>query len=199
MLQTPLFVMACYFGWKRGVFSRDLVYPVSIGLGLLLGHLIFGLSLLATHRVWRDVWEHFVDLKSIARFLQENPDLLLRFFGVSLTEELIYRVSAQPMLTEWTGSPLLAIGAVAIAFSAVHKHFFRNAFWQSVEFMIFALLLGALYYWTNSLILVTVVHSLRNVESVYLEYLLKVNELGDEALALEAIEKAYSWRPSEHT
>lgn len=199
MLQTPIFVIACWIAWGHGAFSRDLVYPVSILAGLLLGHLVFCLSLLATHRVLQDVREHLTDLRSFGTFLKENPDLLLRFFCVALTEEIIYRAAAQPIFTEWMGHPLLAIAAVAAGFSVVHKHFFRNEVAQSAEFVVFALLLGGLYYWTGSLILVVLVHTVRNLESVFLEYLAKVEELGGEDQAQEAIEKAYNWHASEHS
>ena len=68
---------------------------------------------------------------------------------------------------------------------------------QSAEFVGFAVLLGALYYLTQSLSLVVVVHTLRNLEIVYLEYLIKVDELGDEAVALDALERTYMRRTSE--
>lgn len=192
LLQTPLLVLAFYFAAQRGVFSRDLVSPVRIGLGVVVGHLVFGISLLITHRNLQDAAWHFVDFGSLWRFLVEIPGLLLRFFGVSFIEEMIFRVNAQAIVIEWTQHPLLAIILVAAAFSAVHQHFFRNPPVQSIEFAGFALLLGALYYWTNSLVLVMVVHTLRNLESLYLDYLVKVDELGDETLAMQAIEKEHA-------
>ena len=199
LIQTPLFLMACHFGAQQGVFSRDLVSPLSIGLGLVAGHMVFGASLLVTHRVFRDAAGHFVDLASLWRFLVEVPGLLLRFLAVSFSEELLFRVAAQPILIGWTGSSVAAILLVAVAFSVVHKHFFRNAFSQSAEFLGFAILLGALYLWTNSLILVVVVHTLRNLESLYLDYLIKVDELGDEEAAMNAIEQIYLPHASETT
>lgn len=195
LLQTPLFLFAFYLAWQYGAFSRDLVSPLSIAMGLVLGHLIFALSLLATHRVCRDVLTHFIDLKSTGWFLKENPGLILRFFGVAMTEEIIYRAAAQPLMSDLFSSAPLAIGLTAMLFSIVHKHFFQNTLLASLEFLVFALLLGALYYWTNSLILVVIIHALRNLESVYLEYLQKLDELGDETQALRTIEERYSWRP----
>ena len=194
LLQTPLALAAYWIAWQRGVFSRDLIDPVYLGAGLILGHVVFCLSLLATHRVWRDVWEHLFGVKPLCLFLKENPDMMLRFLGISCIEEVIYRAVAQPVANEWIGHALPAIVIVAIAFALVHKHFFRNEFGQSAEFIVFALLLGWLYYWTNSLLLVILVHVVRNLESVYLEYLVKVDELGGEQQAMEAIERTYGWR-----
>ena len=95
----------------------------------------------------------------------------------------------------------LAAGIVLIAaaFVVVHKHFFENTWYVSVEFCAFALLIGVLYYWTESFILVIVIHALRDIEIAYLEYLVKVEELGDEAQAAHAIEQAYRPQRPEKT
>ncbi len=197
LIQTPLLLLACHFAWQRGVFSRDLVSPLHIGAGLLIGHVIFACSLLITHGVWRDAAAHFVQVGPFLRFLVEAPMIMLRFITVSITEEIIYRAAAQPLLTAWTGRPLLSIVIVALAFAVVHKHFLRNPVVQSGEFLAFSLLLGGLYYWTNSLSLVVAVHVLRNLESLYLEYLMKTEELGDAQRALNALEQTYQRLPGE--
>lgn len=191
LLQTPLFLLACYFAWMHGVCSRTLVSPIHIGAGLIMGHVIFALSLLITHGVWRDALEHFLDIAPFVRFLAETPMLVLRFLAVSITEELIYRAAAQPLLVAWIGHPLPAIIIIALSFAVVHKHFLKNPVLQSAEFLAFSLLLGGLYYWTSSLSLVVVIHALRNLESLYLEYLIKTEELGDPQRAVDALEAAY--------
>lgn len=187
-VQTALFVIACYFGYKQGVFSRQLVSPVSICLGLVAGHLVFGLSLLITHRSVSDAAIHFLDVASVWRFLIDNPRFLTQFVIVAAAEEMIYRVGCQPLIIEWTGSAVLGIVAVAVCFSIVHEHFFKNDRTQSVEFFAFGMLLGALYYWTASLILVVVVHALRNIEIAFLEHLGRVEELGGEEQACREAE-----------
>ncbi|MBI2434799.1 MAG: CPBP family intramembrane metalloprotease [Candidatus Hydrogenedentes bacterium] len=196
-VQSLLFCLALYFAVQRGMLSRDLVSPLSIGGGLLFGHFVFGVSLLVTHQELRDAAAHFLEFKALWHFLVENPPIIFRFLLVATTEEIIYRAAAQPLLMEATGWPLLSLTAVALAFSLVHWHFFRNPVVQSAEFLGFALLLGFLYYWTVSLSLVVVIHTLRNLEIVYLEYLVKLDELGDEEQAMKAIETAYSHKPAE--
>jgi membrane protease YdiL (CAAX protease family) len=191
LLQSPLFFSALYLGYHEGLLSRDLVSPLSIGGGLLLGHLFFGLSLLITHRELRDASEHVLDWGALWRFLVENPSLLFRFLAVSITEELIYRVAAQPLFTAWTGSALVGIGLVAVVFAVIHWHFFRNPVIQSAEFLGFAILLGVLYHWTGSFSLVVTIHTVRNLEIVYLEYLVKLSELGDEEQAMREVEAQY--------
>lgn len=198
MMQGPLFWLATFIGWEQGVFSRQLVSPVYIATGLLAGHLIFGLSLLATHLSWRDAWSHFFDFGPIWNFTMDSPVVLTRFLGVAVAEELIWRVAAQTilidLLSSWMPESVAVIAgilAVAAAFVVVHKHFFENTWHISLEFVIFALLLGGLYFWTGSFILVMVIHALRDIEIAYLEYLIKVEELGDAEQAAKAIEQAY--------
>lgn len=196
VLQGPLLLLACWYAWRQGVINRDLVSPVYILGGVVAGHLIFGISLYLTHHDLRDAARHFLDLHSLRYFLVENPMLIFRFVSVSISEELIYRAAAQTIIQQVTDSPALAILIVALGFSMVHAHFFRNPFSQSAEFVAFALLLGALYYWTHSLVLVVVIHTLRNLEIVYLEYLVKLDELGDEVSAMKYIENAYTPAPA---
>lgn len=186
-LQAPLLILAIVYAWRSGVFSRDLVAPWAIGLGLAGGHVIFGLSLLVTDRNLRAAASHLLDMGALWNFLAESPALLFRMLAVSLAEELIYRVAAQGMLLEWTGSPPIAIVVVAAAFAVVHWHFFRNPPLQSAEFMGFALLLGTLYHWSGSFVLVVAIHTVRNLEILYLEYLVKLEELGDVGAALDAV------------
>ncbi len=168
-LHTPLFLVACYLAYQRGVFSRELVSPLYICAGLFAGHLIFGLSLFATHRNLPDTLYHMCKPGPVWEFLVENPRIIMRFAGVSVAEEIVYRAAAQPLLIDATGSAAAGIAGVAVAFAVVHKHFFRNAPGQSAEFAAFAIALGVLYYLTGSLILVIVIHAVRNIEIAYLE------------------------------
>lgn len=179
LLQTPLFALACWYGAAHGVFSRDWFSPLSIGLGLLGGHLVFALSLLVTHRNTREIAGHIGDLTGFGRFVRDHPDALFRLLLVSISEELIYRATAQPLLSEWIGHAGAGIVVVAAAFAVVHWHFFRNPPLQSLEFVGFSLLLGALYYATGSIMLVIVIHTVRNLEIAYLEHLIDLEEQGE--------------------
>lgn len=204
ILQGPLLWSAIYIGLGMDVFSRELVSPVYIAAGLIAGHLIFGLSILATHQSLQDALAHFFDFGPIWNFTMDSPVVLTRFIGVAVAEELIWRVCAQTLAIEAFGAYLppawavsAAIAAVAAAFVVVHKHFFENQWHVSLEFVAFALLLGALYHFTQSFILVIVIHALRDIEIAYLEYLGKIEELGDEAQAAQAIEQAYRMKRPE--
>lgn len=180
LTQTVMFAMACWLGSRHEVFSRELISPIHIGIGLVAGHLIFGLSLLITHRSLRDAATHFVDFGSLWEYVVENPRILMQFIMVGVGEEVIYRVAMQPLLISWTSSAVLGILITALVFSVVHEHFFKNDLLQSSEFLGFALLLGVLYYVTGSLILVIVIHAVRNIEISFLELLVRSEETGGE-------------------
>lgn len=189
-LQTALFFSAAYIAFGTGVFSRALLSPLGIGFGLLGGHLIFGLSLLITHRSAGDTLSHFFDFNGVWNFLAEHPYLLSRFIFVALSEEVIWRAAAQPFLIESLGLPL-GLSVIALCFVLSHEHVFRNSVPVTLEFVAFALLLGAAYHWTGSLILVILVHALRDLEITYIEYIVKVHELGDAERASEEIGRQY--------
>lgn len=189
-LQLVLFAIACVLGAEHGAFTRRLVSPVDIGMGLLVGHLIFGVSLLITQASVREAALHLIDFNPIWTFIVENPGVVMQYVTVGVAEEMMYRVSAQPALIALLGPPWLAILVVAIVFCVVHEHFFKNPAEQSAEFFLFAVLLGALYYWTGSLILVIVIHAVRNIEIAFLEELVHADACGGEELA--GIEREYA-------
>jgi membrane protease YdiL (CAAX protease family) len=197
-VQAPVFWLGVYFAIVFEQLDRSLINPLYIGLGLLTGHLIFGISLLATHQDLKDTWSHFFDFGDIWNYTMRSPVVLTRFIGVAIAEEIIWRVGAQTIAIAVLGywlhpnvATIAGIIGVATLFAIVHKHFFKNAWHVSVEFMAFSLLLGGLYWWTGSLILVMVIHAVRDIEIAYLEYLIKYEELGDKDEAIQAIEKSY--------
>lgn len=181
-LQAPLFLSAGVLSVQAGVLNRDLVFLPMILLALVAGHVCFGVSLLVTNPNPRDAFDHCLHVRPIARYLADDPMTLFRVFGVSFTEEIIYRVVAQPMLAAALGNTVAGILLAAAAFCVVHQHFFRNPWPQSLEFAAFAVLLGALYWWTGSLVLVVLIHAVRNWEIAYLEYVLAQQD-GDTATA----------------
>jgi len=122
---------------------------------------------------------------------------MMRFFSVAVVEEIIYRAAAQPLLMDLPGGAWTAILATALLFSLVHDHVYHNTPAGSAEFLAFALLLGLLYHVTGSLTLVIMIHVMRNLESVYLEYLVLVDETGDPEKAQRALNSAHTQRPTE--
>lgn len=197
-VQLLLFGLGVYFAAQFGAFDRRLLSPIYIALGILGGHLIFGVSLLITHRSVEDAWSHFFDVRAPWKFLVDHPYVLSRFVYVGVSEEIIWRAAAQPVAIQLFAQPLAAgpaataaITLVAFLFAIVHEHFFKNTWFVSFEFFGFAILLGVLYYWTESLIFVILIHIVRDFEITYLEYVIKVHEYGDEQRASREMQEAY--------
>jgi hypothetical protein len=104
VLQFGLLVMAILWAARLGLFSRWLWSPVDIVVGLILGHLLFSFSLLITHQHAGDVLRHSLDVRGITAFLKVSPELVFRFAGVCIIEELVYRAAAQDILAPETGT-----------------------------------------------------------------------------------------------
>ena len=195
--QSLIFLAAIYLAHDAGLINRALWAPWAIALGVVLGHAIFSLSVVVTHwsfaapkSALSDGWELLCDVPGLFRFLKEHPYVLSKYFYVALSEELIWRGVAQPMAIETLGWAI-GIVLIALAFSVVHDHFLRNSTGVSLEFLAFSIAVGGLYYATGSLTIVILVHMLRDVEIAYLEFVVKVHELGDERLAHQSIEESY--------
>ncbi len=195
IMSTALLVLACRMAYNHGVFTRQLVSPVYIAIGLVSGHFIFTLSLLVTHKSVSDAMTHFTRVPEMNKFVIDHPIVLSRFASVGIGEEIIWRGAAQLMLIDMIGAgtrnATVVILVVAFFFAIVHKHFLKNSLLTSTEFLCFAIFLGVLYYLTGSLILVIIIHAVRDIEVAFLEYLIMVDELGDEEAASEKLQKSY--------
>lgn len=194
LIQSGLFLLAGYYAWDFGFIGRGLVHPGYVAAGLLVGHLIFIVSCVVTRGAMHFMKGHVFNLSAQRAFLKENPDIILRFAVVAFSEELIYRAAAQPLLIGVTNSPVAGILVVAVAFSVVHWHFFRNPLLESAEFVGFALLLGVLFHLSGNLTFVVLVHVVRNLEIVFIEYRMALEETGDPEAAQAAVEGEYGPR-----
>lgn len=187
VLQTLLVLLALRWAWVSGALSRGLWSPVDIAGGIVLGHLLFAVSLAITHQHLGDVGRHAFDVRGIAGFVRKAPEICVRFFGVAAIEELVYRAAAQEMLMGMPGGALAAIGVTAACFCVLHNHFLKNGLVSAFEFVLFTLVIGVMYYYTSSLALVVLVHWVRNVESAYLDYCALVEDTHDEEEALRVM------------
>ncbi len=171
--QTPAFLLACYFGYESGVLGRMAFAPWWIAAGIVGGHIIFCLSLLATHGSLSDAGIMLKDVNGLWDYGVDHPEVVFRFLGVGIAEEIIWRIGAQPVLADITGWVWAAIVIAAAGFAVVHKHFFTNPPLVSVEFVAFALLLGVLFHSTQSFTLVVLIHAIRDIEIAYLEHVIE--------------------------
>lgn len=152
--------------------------------------------------LFQNAWQHFTNFEGLCDYALESPAVLGHFVLVAFVEEVIWRVAAQTIVIEFlqtAAGPYLgvlgnAVAAaagiliVAVLFAVSHRHFFENAPLVSAEFLGFAILLGVLYYWTSSFVLVIVIHALRDVEITFLEYQIRSEEVGSSELAARQLE-----------
>lgn len=182
-LQTPLLAAALWIALDRGVLSRDLLSPLGIAGGFIAGYLTHAFSLLLTNAsndvrgLLRSLREYFLSPSRRWTFFVERPGAMFALLHNSIVEEIIFRAVAQPLLIAATGLNGLSILMVAVLFSLGHEHALRRPRIESVEFLIYAALLGVLYHWTGSLILVIVMHTVRNFELQYQQRLIHVEAL----------------------
>lgn len=190
LIQVPLFVAAFYVAFREGLLDRRLVSLIEIIPGLIGGHLVFTLSVLANHASLQDAHLVLTGVGSLWGFLVTNPNLAFRTLHLCFTEELIYRAAFQTLLTLWWG-PLPAILITALLFVISHEHVFTNRVRGTIEFAAFSLLLGTVYYATFSLAAVIAIHAVRNFEIAELEFSARAHELGSEEAAQQEFDKKY--------
>lgn len=207
LAQIPLFYIGLYVAYLHGDITRELISPLHIAVGAAAGHVLFTFALVLIHRAVRDAWRFFLDLPGLWNFALRSPIVLGRFIMVAVTEEIIWRAGLQTLLLGLAGAWFagasapgwaVALGVVsvtALLFTLTHRHMADNSLSVSLEFVLFAFLLGLIYHATSSLILVVAIHAVRDIEVSYLEYAAKADELGDEDRAAEEIERALLNRP----
>lgn len=157
--------------------------------GLLVGHVLYALGFLITVGCNPVVKKQFLSFYQLLRFCFLSPVILGRTFTIAFTEEVIYRATIQPVLLGIIKNAPATILIVAIAFTLVHEHIFQNQLRQNIEFLLFSIIIGILYFITNDLGCVTFLHFIRNMESIYLEYQEKLQEMDDPEKCLDELER----------
>jgi len=180
-LQTPLLAVALWIAVERGALSRDLLSPWGIAAGFACGYLIHAASLMVTNAtkdlrgILRALRVYFFGKSRRGAVFADQPGPMFALFQNSVVEEVIFRAVAQTLLIAATGRVGWSVLAVAVLFSLGHEHFLRRPRIESIEFLGYAVALGALYYWTGSLILVIVAHTVRNFELQYQQHLIRID------------------------
>lgn len=188
-VQSLLLVCAVSYLVLQQVLPRNFFSIHGWILGLLSGHVLYTLGFLITVGFDPIVKRQFLSLPQLISFCSLSPLILGRTFTVALTEEIIYRATIQPVLMEIIKNTPITILIVAVAFTLVHEHIFRNQLRQNIEFLVFSIIIGILYLLTNDLGFVTILHFIRNMESNYLEFQEKLQETEDIDKCLDELEK----------
>ena len=107
----------------------------------------------------------------VAAFLQMNTiwDLLYTILVIAVVpaigEELLFRGYLQQKIGTWLRNPHIAILITAFLFSAIHLHL-----QGMIPRFVLGVLLGYLFYWSNSLWLPILAHFVNNAQAVLLSY-----------------------------
>ncbi|WP_051997496.1 MULTISPECIES: CPBP family intramembrane glutamic endopeptidase [Grimontia] len=166
MLPVIAYTLYFYLDWQLASFieiSTLVLGGIVVGCVLLLA----GLPLSSPQPI-----KFMADSIRGIKCLKENKNYLLFQLGITAYEELIWRVflisTLVLALPAWA-----AIFLSAVLFWTVHEEN-RPLGWHSLEFFLFAILLGVAYVVTDSLLFVWFVHLTRNVlilsASFYEEY-----------------------------
>ncbi|MGC8737603.1 MAG: CPBP family glutamic-type intramembrane protease [Candidatus Hydrogenedens sp.] len=189
IIQSLLLICAIFYLFIQQILPRNLFFVPNWIVGLVLGHILYTIGFLITVGFNSIVKNQFLSFLQVFRFSFLSPVLLGKTFTVALTEEIIYRATIQPILIGIMGSPAIAILIVSLTFTLVHEHIFQNQLRQNIEFLIFSIIISILYHVTNDLGFVTILHFIRNMESNYLEYLDKLQEINDPDKCMDELER----------
>jgi len=189
VIQSFLLAGSVFYLVIQQVLPRGLFSVQGWIFGLLLGHILYTLGFFITVGFHPIIKIQLLSLLKLIHFSFLSPVILGRTFTVALSEEIIYRAVIQSVLIETLRNVPLAILIVAVAFTLVHEHIFQNHRRQNIEFLLFSVIIGIFYYITNDLGFVTIIHFIRNMESIYLEFQEKNIEIKDTNKCLDELEK----------
>lgn len=189
IVQSLLLICAAVYLIVQQILPRSLFFVPNWITGLLLGHVLYTVGFLIIAGFNPIVKNQFLSFFQVLRFSFASPVILGRTFVVALTEEIIYRATIQPILIGIIGNAIVAILIVSITFTLVHEHIFQNQMRQNIEFLLFSVIISILYLMTNDLGFVTIIHFIRNMESNYLEFQEKLQEINDPEKCMDELEK----------
>jgi len=187
--QFLLLIYAITYLVIQQVLPRNLFSIPSWILGLFIGHILYTIGFVITVGFDGIVKKQFLSFWKLLGFTFLSPTILGRTLGVAITEEIVYRGAVQTVLIHTLQNAFLSILIIAITFTLVHEHIFKNELRQNFEFLLFSIVLGMLYHFTNDLALVITIHFIRNMESNYLEFWEKMQEVNNLDQCLDELEK----------
>jgi membrane protease YdiL (CAAX protease family) len=174
---TLFYAYLTNFDFKFAKFSRQSTILV-IAIMLLITPFI-GLLLEWNMMISFPEWVLQFDINSeaiVTAFLQMDTiwDLFYMILVIAVIpaigEELLFRGYLQKKLGNWLRNPHIAILITAFLFSAIHFHF-----QGMIPRFVLGVLLGYLFYWSNSLWLPILAHFVNNAQAVIFSYHFKVD------------------------
>ena len=159
LLRSVLLILGVALNWQafRGTPPfRPLLIPVA----LLCGQLLYVAAVLATKLSIKEALSAAIPSTDIATTCRRQPLLLVQYCFMVTYEEFLWRASAQQFLEDILTNAPSAILMTACLFTLLHQKKLKlNA--ERIEFLVFSVILGLIYYFTASLLFVVLVHAMR--------------------------------------
>lgn len=161
VLGNALVVAGLVLNW-RAFQGTPPFRPLLIPVALLCGQLLYVAAVLATKLSIKEALSAAIPSADIATTCRRQPLLLVQYCFMVTYEEFLWRASAQQFLEDiFTNAPS-AILMTACLFTLLHQKKLKlNA--ERIEFLVFSIILGLIYYFTASLLFVVLVHAMRVV------------------------------------
>jgi len=136
--------------------------PLLIPVALLCGQLLYMAAVLATKLSVREALSAAVPSANIATTCRRRPLLLVQYCFMVTYEEFLWRATAQRFLEDMLANAPVAILITACLFTLLHQKMLDHNV-EKIEFLVFSVVLGLVYYLTASLLFVVLVHAVRDV------------------------------------
>ena len=136
--------------------------PLLIPVALLCGQLLYMAAVLATKLSIKEALSAALPSASIAVTCRKRPLLLAQYCFMVTYEEFLWRATAQRFFGDILTSAPGAILITACLFTLLHQKMLHHNV-EKMEFLIFSVVLGLIYYYTASLLFVVLVHAVRDV------------------------------------
>ena len=136
--------------------------PLLIPVALLVGQLLYMAAVLATKLSIKEALSAALPSANIAITCRKRPLLLAQYCFMVTYEEFLWRATAQRFFADIVTSASGAILITACLFTLLHQKMLDHNV-EKIEFLVFSVVLGLIYYYTASLLFVVLVHAVRDV------------------------------------
>jgi membrane protease YdiL (CAAX protease family) len=136
--------------------------PLLIPIALLCGQLLYMAAVLATKLSIKEAVSAAVPSANIATTCRRSPLLIVQYCFMVTYEEFLWRATAQRFLEDMLANAPAAILVTACLFTLLHQKMLDHNM-EKIEFLVFSVVLGLIYYLTASLLFVVLVHAVRDL------------------------------------
>ena len=131
-------------------------------LGMFLGVVVFCISFFSTTSNPLDNFKFFLQNMFSTTITEEFKRNVFIQGATACWEELFWRMCIQGVFVRFF-TPYIAIVTTACLFWCVHTHQFKTSIPRMIELFLFSIMLGVLFELSQSLMVCSVIHFVRNI------------------------------------